>query len=352
MTNATMRAAVIREHGGPDKVQVERVPEPEIERPDDVIVRVRACALNRLDLFVRRGVTGPGLRPIHLPRITGVDVAGEVAEVGSEAQNWRVGDGVVLYSSLSCGTCEACERGENSMCRHYRIFGEDTDGGLAEFCRISAGNLEPLPAHVSFVEGAAFPVAYTTAWRGLKVAGLQPTDRVLVLGASGGVGSAAVGLARRVGAYVFAVTSSQEKAEQLRSLGAYPIDRTQEDFEEVVRTQTRGRGVDIIINPVGGDTWRRAVRSLAMGGRMAICGATAGDAPEMSIREIYQSHRQIVGAPMGSRQDFRAVLDLLARGEITPVIGAVMPLERIAEAHRKLEGGEVFGKLVITMEAT
>ena len=347
-----MRAAVIREHGGPEKVQIEHVLKPEIEGPDDVIVRVRACALNRLDLFVRRGVRGPGLRPIHLPRITGVDVTGEVAEVGSEVRDWRAGDRVVVYSSLSCGTCEECERGEDSMCRHYKIFGEDTDGGLAEFCRIHAGGLEPLPDHLSFTQGAALPVAYTTAWRGLKVAGLQPTDRVLVLGASGGVGSAAVQLARRVGAYVFAVTSSQEKAEQLRSLGAYPIDRTQENFENAVQTQTGGRGVDIIINPVGGDTWRRAVRSLAVGGRMSICGATAGDSPDMSIREIYQSHRQILGAPMGSRQDFRTVLDLLARGEIKPVVGAVMPLEEIAEAHRRLEGGEVFGKLVIEIEAT
>ena len=155
-----------------------------------------------------------------------------------------------------------------------------------------------------------------------------------------------------VGAYVFAVTSSPEKVEQLRDLGAdYTIDRTREDFERVVRTRTEGRGVDIIVNPVGGDTWGRAVRSLAMGGRIAMCGATAGDSPEVSIREIYQSHRQILGAPMGSRRDFRTVLDLLARGEITPVIGAVMPLAEIAEAHRRLEGGEVFGKLVIDVAA-
>ena len=347
---ATMCAAVIREHGGFDKVRVEEVLKPELEASDDVIIRVKACALNRLDLFFRKGVSGPGLRPIHLPRVTGVDVAGEIAELGTDAKDWQVGDRVVLYTSLSCGHCAACERGEHSMCRDYSIFGEDTDGGLAEYCRISAAQLERLPGHVSFTEAAAIPVAYTTAWRGLKVAGIRPTDRVLVLGAGGGVGTAAVQLAKRLGAYVFAETSSDAKAEQLRALGAdFIINRTQEVFEDIIETETQGRGVNIVVNPVGGDTFQAAVRSLAMGGRMTLCGAGAGDSPAISIREIYQSHRQILGAPMGSREDIRAVLDLLARGEIKPAIGAVLPLAEISEAHRMLEQGEVFGKLVISI---
>lgn len=344
----TMKAAVIREHGGPDKVRVEEVPRPGIEEPDDVVVRVRACALNRLDLFVRRGVSGPGLRPIELPRITGVDIAGEVAEVGPDARRWRVGDRVVVCTSLGCGACEGCLAGEETMCRSYRIAGEDSDGGLAEYCRASAHRLEPLAAHVPFIEAAAVPVAYTTAWRGLRVAGLLPHHRVLVLGAGGGVGSAAVGLARRLGAFVFAVSSSEAKLEGLRRLGAdRTIDRRRESFEAVVREETDGRGVDIVVNPVGGDTWGPAVRSLAMGGAMTICGATSGDAPAVSIREIYQSHRRILGAPMGNRRDLRTVLDLLGRGEISPPIGARLPLEQIADAHRRLEEGEVFGKLVI-----
>ncbi len=343
-----MRAAIIREHGGFDKVRVETIAKPHIKEADDVIIRVRACALNRLDLFVRKGISGPGLRPIHLPRITGVDIAGEIAEMGSAVKDWKISDRVVVYSSLSCGQCPACQKGEDSMCPHYKIFGEDTDGGLAEYCRIKSKQLEPLPNTVSFVEAAAVPAAYTTAWRGLKVAKLNPTDRVLVLGAGGGVGSAAVLLARRVGAYVFAVRSGEDKVKQLYAIGAnHVIDRKHEDFETVVKTMTENRGIDIIVNPVGGATWRSAIRSLAMGGRMTICGATIGDSPELSIREIYQSHRQILGAPMGSRQDFREVLDLLARAELKPAIGAVTPLEQISEAHQKLEQGEVFGKLVI-----
>lgn len=235
------------------------------------------------------------------------------------------------------------------MCGDYRIFGEDTHGGLAEYCRIGASNLEPLPDHVPFEAAAALPVAYTTAWRMVVTVGrLQPQESVLVLGASGGVGAAAVQISRRLGAYVFGVTSGRERAQRLAEIGANrTIDRSTEDFEAVVADETGGRGVDVVINPVGGPTWRPAVRSLAMDGRMLICGATTGDDPDISIREIYQSHRRILGAPMGNRRDFRAVLDLLSRGELEPVIHAKMPLEAISEAHRMIEEGNAFGKVVL-----
>ncbi|CAA9455753.1 MAG: Alcohol dehydrogenase [uncultured Rubrobacteraceae bacterium] len=348
-TVAGMRAAVIREHGGYDKVRVESVPRPSVEAPDDVVVRVRACALNRLDLFARQGVSGPGVRAVRLPHISGVDVAGEIAEVGPEVKEWRSGDRVVLYPGLSCGRCEPCARGEDTMCREYRIFGEDTHGGLAEYCRIRAKNLESLPDHVPFEQGAALPTAYTTAWRmAITVGELRPQERVLVLGASGGVGAAAVQIARRVGAYVFGVASGEDRVQQLRGIGANrPIDRSSEDFESVVAEETDGLGVDMVINPVGGATWRPAVRSLVVGGRMLICGATIGDNPEMSIREIYQSHRQVLGAPLGNRRDFRAVLDLLSRGELQPVFRDTMPLEEISEAHRLIDEGVAFGKVVL-----
>jgi NADPH:quinone reductase-like Zn-dependent oxidoreductase len=284
-----------------------------------------------------------------LPHISGVDVAGEVAEVGPEAKEWRPGARVVLYPGLSCGRCEPCARGEDTMCRKYRIFGEDTYGGLAEYCRIRAENLEPLPDHVSFEHGAALPVAYTTAWRMVVTVGeLRPQERVLVLGAAGGVGAAAVQIARRVGAYVFGVASGEDRVRQLRGIGANrPIDRSRENFESVVARETEGLGVDMVINPVGGATWRPAVRSLAVGGRMLICGATIGDDPELSIREIYQSHRQVLGAPLGNRRDFRAVLDLLSRDELEPVLHETLPLEEVSEAHRLIEEGRVFGKVVL-----
>lgn len=348
-TPADMRAAVIREHGDYGKVRIETFPRPSVQTPDDVVVRVRACALNRLDLFARQGVSGPGVRAVELPHISGVDVAGEVAEVGPEVQEWKLGDRVVLYPGLSCGHCGPCARGEDTMCRNYRIFGEDTHGGLAEYCRIRAGNLESLPDHVPFEQGAALPTAYTTAWRMVITVGeLRPQERVLVLGAGGGVGAAAVQIAHRVGAYVFGVTSSVDRLQRLREIGAdRPIDRSDEDFEAVVARETNGLGVDIVINPVGGSTWRPSIRSLDAGGRMLICGATIGDDPELSIREIYQSHRQILGAPLGNRQDFKAVLDLLARGELEPVLHDTMALEEVSEAHRLMETGTVFGKVVL-----
>lgn len=346
-----MRAAVIREHGGYDRVRVERVPRPVIQSPDDVIVRIRAAALNRLDVFVRQGVSGPGLRPIHLPRITGADAAGEVVEVGPAAGDLRPGDRVVIYPGLTCGQCEYCRRGEDTMCHRYRIWGEDVDGGLAEYSRVPAANVYRIPSGLSWEAAAAFPCAYTTAWRMVVTTGrLRPHEKLLVLGAGGGVGVAAVQLGRRIGAKVWAVTSGEQRVRRLLELGANRvIDRRHEDFEQVVMEETAGRGVDLIVNPVGGETWGPAVRCLAMGGRMTICGATAGDAPTISIRTIYQWHRQILGAPMGNRDDFLAVLDLVARGELEPVIGAVLPLDQVAEAHRLLEEGAVVGKIVIRL---
>jgi NADPH:quinone reductase-like Zn-dependent oxidoreductase len=344
-----MRAAVIREHGSYDKVRIEHFAKPSVEAADDVIVRVRACALNRLDIFVRQGLSGPRVRAVRLPHISGVDVAGEIVEVGSGVQRRRPGDRVVLYPGLSCGRCASCMRGEDTMCRDYRIFGEDTYGGLAEYCRISAENLETIPDHVPFEQAAALPTAYTTAWRMVVTVGnLRPQERILVLGAGGGVGTATVQIARRLGAYVYGVTSGQARAQRLREIGANrTLDRLIEDFESVVANETEGLGVDMVVNPVGGSTWRPAIRSLATGGRMLICGATIGDDPDLSIREIYQSHRQILGAPLGNRRDFRAVLDLLSRGELEPSVHATMPLEMVAEAHRLMEEGMSFGKVVL-----
>lgn len=235
------------------------------------------------------------------------------------------------------------------MCRNYRIFGEDTHVGLAEYCRIRAENLEPLPEDLPFEHAAAIPTAYAMARRMVVTVGnLRPQERVLVLGAGGGVGVAAVQIARRPGAYIFGVTSGGDRVRRLGEAGVgRALDRLTENFESVVMDETDGAGVDAVVNPGGGSTWRPAIRSLAMGGRMLICGAVIGDRPDLSIQEIYQSHRQVLGAPLGNRQDFRSVLDTLSRGEVEPVIHATMPLEAVAEAHHMMEEGEVFGKVVL-----
>jgi NADPH:quinone reductase-like Zn-dependent oxidoreductase len=349
--NETMLAAIVREHGDVNRVRVEEVPRPVVSQPDEVLVRVRACALNRLDIFARRGLTGPGLRPRRLPFISGVDIAGEIADVGAAATEWQEGDRVVVYPGVSCANCDHCRRGEETMCANYRIIGEHMDGGLGQYCLVPAANLERLPEHIPFATAAAIPVAYTTAWRMIVPVGkLFPHERVLVLGASGGVGTAAIHIARRIGAVVLAVTSSPEKAAQLKAIGANcTIDRTTDDLEEAIQHLTNRQGVDMIINPVGGNTWRAAIRSLTTGGRMLLCGATAGDSPPISIREIYQAHRQILGAPLGNRSDFRAILDLVFRREITPTIDRILPLEQVSEAHALLEENALVGKVVMTI---
>jgi NADPH:quinone reductase-like Zn-dependent oxidoreductase len=344
-----MRAAVVRKHGDPSVINIEEIPAPVVEAPNDVVVRVKACALNRLDLFVRSGMTGSGVRPFSLPHVSGSDVAGEIVSLGSGAEHWQAGDRVLVYPGLGCGHCPECERGEDSMCRSYRVFGEDTFGGLAEYTMVRSANLEPLPEQLPFEVAAAVPVAYTTAWRMVVTAGrVRPSERVLVLGAGGGVGSAAVEVAHASGAYVFAVTKGLERASLVMKIGGdRAIDRGTEDFQKVVLDETDGEGVDLVVNPVGGETFGPAIDSLAIGGRMTICGAAAGDNPPFSIRETYQSHRSIIGAPLGSHRDFRAVLDLVNRGVLQPHLHAVLPLEQVSQAHRLLEEGVGFGKVVI-----
>jgi NADPH:quinone reductase-like Zn-dependent oxidoreductase len=234
------------------------------------------------------------------------------------------------------------------MCPHYRIYGEHTAGGMAEFTLTRAANVVPIPEALSFERAAAAPVCYTTAWRALITAGnLQAGEDLLVVGASGGVGSAALLIGRLAGARVFAVVAGQQKTRKAQSLGAVPIDRAAHpQFSERVRELT-GHGVHVVADPVGAATWPESIRSLRPGGRMVISGATGGERPDIDIREIYQRHRRIIGAPMGNLSDFRTVMGLVARGMLEPVIHTVLPLAEIQEAHRMFEAREHFGKIVL-----
>jgi NADPH2:quinone reductase len=237
------------------------------------------------------------------------------------------------------------------MCLDYHIFGEHTPGAMAEYAVIPARNLLPLPDHVSFTDAAAMPVAYTTAWRMLVTAGgLQAGQTVLVLGVGGGVGSAALTIARRAGATVYAVTGSPERRAAAEAHGAAAtFDPEAGPFSDWALEQTGGVGVDIVVDPLGA-TWPQSIRSLARGGRLVVCGATAGNKPEFDIREVYQRHRSIHGAPMGNWRDFTAVTELAFRGEIAPIIDRIYPLSQAAEAHRRAEGRESFGKIVLTTD--
>jgi NADPH:quinone reductase-like Zn-dependent oxidoreductase len=347
----TAKAVVIREHGGLERLRVEDVPVPS-PGAGEALVRVRAVALNNLDIWARSGP--PGGRPIfpwtgrRLPATTGVDVAGIVEEVGPGAVEVAAGDRVVINPILFCGRCEFCLAGEQSMCQTYHIFGEHTPGGMAEFTTAPVGNLLKIPDGVPFERAAAAPVCYTTAWRMLVRTGrLLAGEDLLVVGASGGVGSAAVQIGKWAGARVFALVGGEAKAGKAEGLGAVPIDRTRyPQFSERVRELAPG-GVHVVADPVGAATWPESIRSLRPGGRMVICGATGGERPSIDIREIYQRHRQILGAPMGNVRDFQTVMQLVFRGALDPVIHAVLPLSDIREAHRLFEAREHFGKIVL-----
>jgi NADPH:quinone reductase-like Zn-dependent oxidoreductase len=350
----SMSAVVIRRHGGPEVLAVESVPTPQ-PGPGEILVRVEATALNHLDIFARQGLTGPGVHPIHLPHVSGVDVAGIVVGQGipvpGQAKIPPIGLRVLINSAIGCGECRWCRRGEPSMCPDYRILGEHLWGGLAEYVVVPARNVIPIPDHVPSTVAAAVPAVYTTAWRGVvTVAGVKASDRVLVVGASGGLGSAQLQVAVAAGAQVIGTASTGEKRQKALHLGASAMFDSTGDWESEVMRWTDGQGVDAVFDSVGGPTLRHSVRCLAMGGALVISGATGGDKPDLSIREIYQRHRRILGAPMGNWEDFLQVTGLVWRGLLHPQIHAVYRLNEIADAERELEERRHFGKIVIRVD--
>jgi len=340
-----MRAVHIVDSGAPeDALEIRDCSRPE-PGGGEVTLAVRACALQHADVFARVGHPEIG---DQFPKRPGTEIAGVVDEVGDGVDGWEPGDRVNVYHHVSCGDCEFCERGEQTMCPHDRKFGSDFPGGLAEYVTVPASNLEPVPDHVGMETAAAWPSSFTTAWRMLVTGGgLEPSETALILGASGGVGHAALQLADRIGAEVYATTSADWKAQEARKWASEVIDYTEHAFDERVIELTDGRGVDLVADHVGQETWQSSINSLATGGRMVICGATSGADPDIDIRSVYQRHRQILGTPMGNRQDFRDVGRLIAREEVSPVIDRVLPLDRIAGGHRAIENRGVFGKVVV-----
>ena len=340
-----MRAYVVR---GPKRAALEDVELPEPGR-GEVRLRVAAVGLNRLDVFVREGLEGPGIRPTKLPHVSGGDVSGRIDALGPAVEGWSEGDRVTLYPGLGCGDCRFCHAGEISMCHAYGVWGEQCWGGLAEYALAPAANLLRLPDTIDDITAAAVPAAYTTAWRMLKAAGNSgPGAHVLVLGAGGGVATAALLLARATGATVYATSGHTWKLERALALGAAAgFDHGSGHIDEWARQVTGGAGMDLVIDSVGAATWRQSIRSLAPGGCIAVCGATSGDRPDISIRELYQRHGRIVGAPLGGRADFDELMELVFAGTIAPVIDQTYALAEVDEAFRRLESGEQFGKVVV-----
>lgn len=341
-----MKAAIFRKHGGIDKLAIADVPPP-IAGAGEVVVRVRAAAMNHLDLWVRRGL--PGIE-ISLPHIGGSDIAGEVVELGAGVASVSKNARVIVNPGLWDGTCEWCQKGEHSLCADYRIIGEHTDGGFAEYVAVPAANLVEIPDEFSFEEAAAVPLVFLTAWRALITqARLRAGESVLIQGASGGAASAAIQIAKLAGAYVFTVTSSDEKAAHARELGADEvIDRTQEDFSKAIFKRTNRRGVDVVLENTGEKTWEGSLRALARGGRLVTYGGTTGPDGNTNIPLLFWKQVQIIGSTMGTAAEFATVTRLVWQRRLRPVIDRVLPLDDIKAAHEILEAGEQFGKIVLT----
>lgn len=339
-----MRAAIFYENGGPEVVRIEEVPRPE-PGPGEVLIEVRAAAMNHLDLWIRRGL------PIEttMPHIGGSDIAGVVAEVGERTVGVAVGERVVVNPSLWCGHCRFCVRGEESMCIHYRILGEHTNGGFADFVAVPATHVYPLPEGFAFEAAAALPISYGTAWRALvSRAKVRAGEDVLVLGASGGTAAAAVQIAKLAGARVFAVTSGAGNVARVRDLGADTVyDRNETDWSRDVFRDTGKRGVDVVVENVGEATWRGSLRALGKGGRLVTYGATTGNTGKTDLALLFWNQLQILGTTMASRSEFEDMLRVAFRGEIRPVIDTRMPLDQARAAHKRLEAGGQFGKIIL-----
>src|SRR5215813_9042030 len=325
-----MKALAFHEHGGLDKLGYRDVPDPAIG-PGDVLVRVRACALNHLDLFVREGLPGFTL---PLPFWTGCDIAGEIAQAGAAVSGVAVGDRVAVNPNLHCGRCEYCTKGEQSLCVSYGILGEHVQGGLAEYVRVAADKVLALPAHVSYEDAAAFILVNMTAWRMLVTqARLRAGEDLLILGVGGGVSSTGVQIGNLCGARVWVTSSSDEKLERARALGADEcINYSKDDWVKLIAQKTGRRGVDVVLENVGAATWPGAIRALAKGGRLVTCGGTSGPICETDVRQVFWKQIAIIGSTMATNAEFAEVMGQLFRGRLKAIVDSVMPLKEGAAA--------------------
>jgi NADPH:quinone reductase-like Zn-dependent oxidoreductase len=337
-----MKAILIREHGGLDKLEMAEVPDP-VARPGEAVVRVRAVALNHLDIWLRRGVPG---HKFPLPMIPGSEVAGVVESV--DDPRWKAGDEVIVAPGYSCGFCVACLSGNDPLCRNFGMFGETVSGGAAEKIAVPIRNLIRKPESLSFAEAAAVPLDMLTAWHMLVArAQLRPGETLLVQAGGSGVGSAAIQIAKLWGATVYATAGTSAKASRAKALGAdETIVYTEVDFVDEVRRLTSKRGVDVVFEHVGGETFERSLRALAKGGRLVTCGSTAGGEVAINLRLVFFKLLSILGSTMGSLAELHEIMKFIEAGRLRPVVDRVLPLSEVAEGHRILEAREAFGKIV------
>jgi NADPH:quinone reductase-like Zn-dependent oxidoreductase len=339
-----MKAVRFHEHGGPDVLKYEDVPSPE-PRPGEVLIRVRACALNHLDIWERRGLEHV---TIPLPHISGSDVAGEIA--AATVAGVEVGTRVMVQPGISCGRCRFCLSGRDNECRTFEALGyRSHPGGYAEYVTVPVQNVIPIPDSVDFPRAAAFPLTFLTAWHMLVTrARVARGDDVLVLAAGSGVGQAAIQIAVLQGARVIATAGSDDKLSRARALGASDtIHHREQDVAAEVLRLTNRRGVDVVVEHVGEATWSRSVRSLARGGRLVTCGATTGGKVALDLQALFAKQLSLLGTYIGTKGELQQIAPLLFSGQLNPVIDSTFPLAEAAAAQRRLESSAHFGKIVL-----
>jgi len=344
-----LKAVRIHAHGGSAQLRYEDADDPRLRSPSDAVVKLKAAAVNHIDLMIRAEVE---CNRISWPHILGADGSGTVVSVGAEASNVKPGDAVCIYPLMGCGHCRFCANEQESMCGERRLLGEREDGTYAEYVRLPATNCFAIPGGLSFEEAAAFPLVYATVWRMLFThADLKPGESVLIIGA-GGVAGAALQLATVVGARVFVTSRSAQKLAAAARHGAHHgIQCPPDDLAKEVRRLTGKRGVDVVVNSVGGETWSAGLAALARGGRLVTCGSVAGANPKTDLRRVFWNHLKILATGAPSRREFRRVLNFFDGSCRRPMIDRVLPLSEARQAHQRLQRGEPFGKIVLRTDA-
>jgi NADPH:quinone reductase-like Zn-dependent oxidoreductase len=342
-----VKAALYHEYGSPDVLKYEEVDPIPVGR-SDVLVKVRATSVNWFDIIGRKGEYRPNLRFPHIP---GGDIAGEVAEIGSDVTNVKVGDPVVVYATVGCGHCEACRRGEPNVCLHYKYYGSALWGGYAQYCTVRAQNLLPLYKGMDFAQCAATNITFLTAWHKLARANIRAGEDILIHAVGSGIGLAALQIAKLHGLRVIGTAGTDEKCGKGLELGAdHMINYKKQNFREEVRRLTGKRGVDVVFEHIGKDVWEDSVMSLTRFGRLVTCGASSGYTVSMNVAHIWHKQLTIIGSNHGTMNELATIVKLLEAGKLRPVIGAKLPLKDAAEAHRLAESRGIFGKIVLEPE--
>jgi len=338
-----MKSVRIHQHGDLDVLSIDEISKP-TPSENQVLVQIKAAALNHLDLFVRKGIPG-----VPLPIILGSDGAGVIAEIGPNVKKFNIGDEVIIVPFKTCETCEFCKSGQEQLCKKYFIRGEHLDGCQSEYVTVDEKYILPKPANISFPESAAFPLAYMTAYHMLKTkAILQANQSVLIWGASSGIGSGAIQIAKNIGAKIITTISSDDNKYYAKSLGAnYIVNYKDKNVADKVKEITEGKGVDVVFEHPGKSTFLTSMQVLKTGGKIVTCGATTGPIINLDLRHVFIKHQQIIGSTMGNKNDLIELIELINQNKIKPIVSKTLPYTEIKEAHQILEEGKQLGKIVI-----